>query len=67
MKIIDTGTKEETKETNASNPELGQFEVIKKNNKKTGRNKIKTNRQTYDLWYFLLQYILLPLRGSKDP
>lgn len=34
LKITDTGTKEETKETNASNRQLGQFDVVKKQQQK---------------------------------
>lgn len=66
LNITDTSTTEETEETNVSNPVLRQTEVV---NNKIGRNKIKTNQQTYDLLYFHLEYILLSslLREDQDP
>lgn len=42
LKIADTSTKGETKETHVSNPQLELSEVVKKTNNKTGRNKNKS-------------------------
>lgn len=44
LKITDPGTKEETKETNVSNPQLGQSGIVEKNNKAESNQK-QTNRR----------------------
>lgn len=65
LKITDMGPKEETEDTNVSNPQLRQSGIVTKNNNNTAETK--TNQKTCDLLHFLLEYSLLSLiREDKD-